>query len=129
MSLELTGTLKQVLPEVSGQGRNGPWSKQDFVIETPGEYPKNVCCTMWGDKAKALENLRQGQQIKVFFDVESREYNGKWYTDVKAWKVEVPSGSGSDSGSGSQGAPQSQEVPPLDDSDLPFDSDDDGLPF
>ncbi|MCH8557283.1 MAG: DUF3127 domain-containing protein [Balneolia bacterium] len=124
MSLELTATLKQVLPPVTGNGKNGPWSKQDFIIETPGDYPKKVCCTMWGDKANVLQNLSAGQQVKVSFDVESREYNGKWYTDVKAWKVEAPQ-----SGGGSVSAPHQGEVPPLEDSDIPFDDDDSGLPF
>lgn len=122
MSLELTATLKQVLPPVTGNGKNGPWSKQDFIVETPGDYPKKVCCTMWGDKANVLQNLSAGQQVKVSFDVESREYNGRWYTDVKAWKVEAPQ-----SGGGS--APHQGEVPPIEDSDIPFDDDDSGLPF
>ena len=122
MSLELTGTLKQILPEQSGEGRNGPWKKQDFVIETPGQYPKLVCCTMWGGKASVLQNLSEGQQLKVFFDVESREYNGRWYTDVKAWKIEADSGSGS----GSQSS--ASDIPPPTDADLP-DFDEEDLPF
>jgi len=80
---------------------------------------------MWGDKANMLQNLSSGQEIKVFFDVESREYNGKWYTDVKAWKIEAPQSGGGNSG----GAPKQDSVPPLEDSDIPFDDDDSGLPF
>lgn len=127
MSLEITATLKQVLPPITGQSKNGPWSKQDFIIETPGDYPKKVCCTMWGDKANMLQSLSSGQEVKVFFDVESREYNGKWYTDVKAWKIEAPQAGGSGNAGG--GAPQQGNVPPLEDSDIPFDDDDSGLPF
>jgi hypothetical protein len=84
MALEITATLKQILPPVTGQGRNGTWSKQEFIIETSGDYPKSICCTMWGDKANVLQDLAAGQEVTVFFDLESREYNGRWYTDVKA---------------------------------------------
>jgi len=120
MSLELTATLKQILPIQSGQGKNGPWQKQDFIIETPGAYPKLVCCTMWGDKVNMLQNLSSGQQITVFFDVESREYNSRWYTDVKAWKIETKDGGAS--------SPANNEIPPPNDADLP-DFGDEDLPF
>lgn len=120
MSLEITAKLKQVLPIQSGQGKNGPWQKQDFIVETGGTYPKNICCTLWGDKTNMLENLSAGQELKVFFDVESREYNGRWYTDVKAWKIE--------SGSSGSTAMSQGDVPPPSDADLP-DFDDEEMPF
>ncbi|MCC5933123.1 MAG: DUF3127 domain-containing protein [Candidatus Cyclonatronum sp.] len=123
MSLEIKGTLQQILPVQSGQGRNGPWQKQDFVIQTPGQYPKKVCFTMWGEKANILQSFSAGQELNVAFDVESREYNGKWYTDCKAWKVEA-------AGSTPQsGMPASDDIPPLDDHDLPSMDDDGDLPF
>jgi hypothetical protein len=89
MPLEITGKLIQVQPEQTGTGKNGTnWVKQNFIIETPHEqYPKKVCFTMWGDKAQILKTLNPGTQINVAFDVESREYQGKWYTDLKAWKI------------------------------------------
>jgi uncharacterized protein DUF3127 len=90
MALELTGKLVQVQPEQTGTGKNGNWVKQNFIIETPHEqYPKKVCFTMWGDKTQVLKSLKEGTSVKVAFDVESREYNGKWYTDLKAWKIDV----------------------------------------
>ncbi|AXJ01115.1 protein of unknown function (DUF3127) [Cyclonatronum proteinivorum] len=125
MSLELNGTLIQILPVQSGQGRNGPWQKQDFVVETPGQYPKKVCFTMWGDKANVLQNFSQGQHLNVAFDVESREYNGRWYTDCKAWKV-MPADGG---GAPAPGQSYSEDIPPLDDKDLPSIDEDSDLPF
>ncbi len=86
--MQLTGKLSQLLPPQTGQGKNGPWKKQDFIIETEGTYPKKVCVSVWGDKADD-KALQVGNSLKLEVDVESREYNGKWYTDVKAWKVEV----------------------------------------
>ncbi|MCH8568004.1 MAG: DUF3127 domain-containing protein [Balneolales bacterium] len=125
MSLEINATLQKVLPAISGNGKNGPWSKQDFIVEIPGDYPKKVCFTMWGDKANMLQSLNQGQQLKIFFDVESREYNGKWYTDVKAWKIEPQSAGEQAGGRDSQDFnsppfPSDTDLPVQDDDDFPF---------
>jgi hypothetical protein len=53
-----------------------------------GNYPKKVCVHAWGDKADAIKSMKEGQNVKVSFNVESREYNGRWFTDVKAWRIE-----------------------------------------
>jgi hypothetical protein len=84
--MQLTGKLVQVLPAQTGQSKNGEWRKQEIVLETDGQYPKKVCVSVWGDR---LQNIRlePGDVLTVDFDLESREYNGRWYTDVKAWKV------------------------------------------
>jgi hypothetical protein len=87
MSLELKGRIVQVLPLQQGEGRNGnPWKKQEYILEVPGQYPKKVCFNVWGDKVDTF-GIRQDEELIVSFDVESREYNGRWYTEVKAWKV------------------------------------------
>ena len=103
--MQLTGKLIAILPEQSGAGKNGAWKKQDIVIETSGQYPKKVCVSFWGDKLDR-QMLQLGTMLSISFDVESREYNGKWYTDVKGWKAEVagraesaPYGGGDDAGS------------------------------
>ena len=84
---EVTGTLVHLLPLQSGQGKNGQWKKQDFVIEVPGSFPKKNCFSAWGDRIEASQ-LVIGQMMKVTFDIESREYNGRWYTDLKALSVQ-----------------------------------------
>jgi hypothetical protein len=90
MALEIAGKLVQVQPEVTGTGKNGNWVKQDFIIETVNEqFPKKVCFTVWGDKTQILKSLKPGMQLNVSFNLESREYNGKWYSDIKAWKIDV----------------------------------------
>ena len=90
MSLEITGKLIQKLPMQSGVGASSgkSWQKQQFVIETVEQYPRKICAMLWGDKADQLAHFNIGDMMKVSFDVESREYQGRWYTDVKAWKVE-----------------------------------------
>ncbi|MBS1595646.1 MAG: DUF3127 domain-containing protein [Bacteroidetes bacterium] len=96
--MELTGRLIQVLQEQGGEGKNGKWAKCDFVIETSNEkYPKKVCLTAWNDLIGTVKAMPMESEIKVSFDISSREYNGKWYTDVKAWKVEGGSGGGQQS--------------------------------
>jgi hypothetical protein len=92
MSLDIKGRLVQVLPKESGEGRNGRWEKQQFVIETMEQYPKKVCIVLWGDKISLLDGVNQGDELTVSVNIESREYNGRWYTDVRAWKLERSAG-------------------------------------
>ena len=85
--MQLTAKPIAILPEQSGAGKNGPWKKQDIIVETDGQYPKKVCISLWGEKFDR-NILRVGNRLWISCDIESREFNGKWYTDVKAWKVE-----------------------------------------
>lgn len=85
--MDITGTIQSVLPEQTGEGKNGTWKKRNIIIQTEGQYPKSVCISLWGDKAdKSL--LQEGASVRVHFDLESREFKGNWYTDVKGWKVD-----------------------------------------
>ncbi|MCX6215995.1 DUF3127 domain-containing protein [Spirosoma sp.] len=103
MALELVGKLIKVLPEVSGQSQKGPWSKQEFVIETlDASYPKKVCLTAWGDKVADLKQYANGDTLKATFSAESREYNERWYTELRAFRIELAEGDG-----GSAPAPRS----------------------
>lgn len=95
--LELTGKLIQILPLQSGTGKNGNWQKQDFVIETSDQYPKKVCFSAWADKADVVKTINPGTTVKVAFNAESREFNGKWYTDLRIWKIETSGGNNNDS--------------------------------
>jgi len=88
--MQLTARLIKVLPPITGNGRNGTWKRQDFIVETTSQYPKKVCISTWGDKIN-IEQFQEGSMLNISFDAESREYNNRWYTDLKAWKVE-PSG-------------------------------------
>ncbi len=74
------------MQEVNGQGKNGTWRKQEFVLQQPGQYPKNLCMEIWGDKIDRY-GLKEGMNVRAKIDLESREYNGRWYTNVKVWDL------------------------------------------
>jgi hypothetical protein len=115
--MEITGTVLNLLPLQTGQGKNGVWKKQEFILETPGQFPKKVCLSLWGEKVDE-NRLQVGEKITASINIESREYNGRWYTDVRAWKI-AKSGSG-----------QQSEGPPMDASFAPdASSGSDDLPF
>ena len=116
--MEIKGKLLKLLSPQSGEGKNGAWRKQEFVIETQGQYPKKVCLSLWGDKGDQVAG-KENQNVHVFFDLESREYNERWYTEARAWKVEAAD---------QAQAGENQEIPPdvLDDNQ---DVGDDELPF
>lgn len=84
----MTGRVVNVLAPVTGQGKNGEWKKQEFVIETQDQFPKKVMFSLWGEKVDQINGLNPGDDIKVSFNPESREYNGRWYTDLRAWRIE-----------------------------------------
>ena len=87
MSMELKGKVVQLLPQQSGMGKKGPWKKQEFIVETQSQYPKKVCLSLWGDKIDQY-SVTAGDLVTVSVDLESREYNGRWYTEARAWKLE-----------------------------------------
>lgn len=89
MSMQVKGTLLQILKIESGISKAGKeWKKQDFVIETNEQFPKKVCFTLFGDKISLIDGITEGSELEVFFSVESRDFNGKWYHNINAWKIE-----------------------------------------
>jgi|SRR5690606_39138205 len=93
--MEVKGKVIQLLPLQSGMGKKGPWKKQEFILETQSQYPKKVCLSVWGDKVDQFA-IAVGQQLNAFVELESREYNGRWYTEARAWKVEKIGGGDQD---------------------------------
>lgn len=86
MSVELSGTLIEKRDVVSGESSRGAWQKQEIIIETNEQYPKKICLVCWGERIDDVRPVQPGTPIKVAVDIESREYNGRWYTDVKVWR-------------------------------------------
>lgn len=85
--LIITGRVLQLLPLQEGTSKAGnAWQKQDFILETPGQYPRKVCICLFGDNVVKFP-LQAGQNVTVNLDIESREWNGKWYTEVRAWNI------------------------------------------
>ena len=90
MAMELEGRIVRKLNVQSGTSARGAWAKQEFIIEyQEGNYPSQVCMNVWGeDKVKDLDKYQVGDKVKVSFNLSSREFNGRWYTDVRAWRIE-----------------------------------------
>ncbi|MEO8474050.1 MAG: DUF3127 domain-containing protein [Chryseolinea sp.] len=88
--MEVKGKVIQLLALQTGMGKKGPWKKQEFILETQSQYPKKICLSVWGDKVDQY-NLSAGDMLTVSVDLESREYNGRWYTEARAWKVDKAS--------------------------------------
>ena len=84
--MEIRGKIIEILPEKTGTSDKGEWRKQEYILETGGQYPKKICFMIWNDKIEQ-SNIKQGEDIIASVDIESREYNGRWYTDIKAWRV------------------------------------------
>jgi hypothetical protein len=121
--MEIQGKVSILLPPQMGTGKNGTWKKQDFILETEGQVSRKISFSVWGEKIDQF-NLNVGDTVTVFFDLESREYNGKWYTDAKAWKVtKQDSATNSNPRTG-----QSSSIPASDDI-IPESSGEDDLPF
>jgi hypothetical protein len=93
MAMEVKGKVTQLLPQQSGMGKKGPWKKQEFILETQSQYPKKVCLSVWGDKVEQF-NVKEGDLLIASVELESREYNGRWYTEARAWKIERNAGGG-----------------------------------
>jgi len=126
--MNISGKIWQILPEVKGEGKNGPWSRQDLIVETEEQFPKKVCISVWNNKIKVTE-LKAGDPVNVEITVESREYNGRWYTDVKAISLLSATHKGTASNVTN---PWDKDVPPLTEKDIPEadpDSNNDDLPF
>ena len=88
--MEIVGKAIAALPVKSGvsQRTGEQWQSREYVIETQEQYPKKMCFEVFGtDKLKEF-NIRNNDLIKVHFDITAREYNGKWYNYIRAWKVE-----------------------------------------
>lgn len=80
-------TVSAVLPLVTGQSARGEWKKQDVIFDLPGEFNRKLCVGFWNDKAVDAAALRPGDRVALSVNVESREYNGRWYTEVRAWRM------------------------------------------
>jgi hypothetical protein len=90
--MEITGRILKLLTLQSGEGKNGTWKKQEFILETSAQIPRKICFSLWGDKIDQFK-LAEGDEAEVSFDLESREFNNRWYTEAKAWKI-VKKGAG-----------------------------------
>ena len=96
---ELRGKVIEIFDEESGVSKAGKeWKNQKFILETEDKYPKKVCCVLFGDKTDMIHSKSIGNEVDVKFEVESRGFNGKWFTNVNAFAVNLVQGKSESSG-------------------------------
>ncbi len=106
--MEVKGKIIVALPEVSGTSQTGKaWKKREYVLETQDSFPRKIHFDFFGERADQYP-LNLGDDIVLSFDIESREYNGRWYTSISGWKAEK-----ANSGAAA-GMPADTNYPPVD---------------
>lgn len=86
--MNIVGIFIKALPEISGVSDRGEWVRGGIVIETQGSYPTKVAFTVFGEeRVGAVRTLVMGALVSVDFSPESREYGGKWYTDLRVSRI------------------------------------------
>ena len=87
--MEITGKIVAVLPANSGvSARTGnPWMSQEYVLETHDQYPRKVCFRVFGEDRIKQFNIQGGEELTVSFDIDAREYQGRWFNSINAWAV------------------------------------------
>jgi hypothetical protein len=88
--MEITGKIIAVLEARGGVSKTtgNSWKTQDYVIETHEQFPHRMCFNVFGEDKIAQMNIQVGDELTVFFDINAREYQGRWFNDIRAWKVE-----------------------------------------
>ena len=113
--MELQGKIIVVLPERSGVSQRGnQWRSISYVLETQEQYPKKLVFDVTNDKIDQL-NIQLGEILTVQFDINAREYNGRWFNSVNAWNVirqtqQAPAQGGGFSGNVQSGAQAAQQA-------------------
>ncbi len=105
--MEFEGVVYKIMPVTRGTSARGEWQRQDVVFDynDGGQFSRKICVTFFNKESDAAK-LHEGETFLVSVNVESREYNGRWYTDVRAWRVQ----------------PKQQQAPaPMTDAPLPSD--------
>lgn len=124
--MEIKGKVILALPEQSGVSKNGnSWKKREYVLETFDNYPKKIHFDLFGERADQYP-INVGENITLSFDIESREYNGRWYTSIRGWKVDKDNGVAA----ADPAAPAANGIPapPMPEFTMPGNSDKD-IPF
>lgn len=127
MAFEVKGTLKKLFDQ---QDFPSGFYKRDFVVTTMEQYPQDIKFSALKEKSEQLGQYSEGDVVNVKFDLRGREYNGQYYVDLNAWRIERGDSAGAEVAAGQEPAAVSAapmpSVPPMpaaapaDDDDLPF---------
>lgn len=133
--MEIIGKVVRLGNLTEGTSARGPWRKQELIIETEEQYPRTVCLICWTNQIDEIQKFAPGQTIKAQIEISSREFNGKWYTDVRVWRFDPVGATAAPTAAPAQpaqqpmmhqtplaAAPAQDFYPPAEDSvdDLPF---------
>ena len=133
--MEIIGKVVRLGNLTEGTSARGPWRKQELIIETEEQYPRTVCLICWTNQIDEIQKFAPGQTIKAQIELSSREFNGKWYTDVRVWRFDPVGATTAPAAAPAQpaqqpmmhqtppaAAPSTEYFPPAEDSvdDLPF---------
>ena len=110
MALEIEGKIVKIFPQRSGEGSNGTWTSQDFMIEVPGNYPTKAAFDDFNNAA-GLQSFQVGDMVKVSFNIRSNEWQGKYITSLRAWRIERLGGGSTPDNQGQQPAPSNEAAP------------------
>ncbi|MEE2953621.1 MAG: DUF3127 domain-containing protein [Bacteroidota bacterium] len=121
MSLSIKGKLSTKLSVESGTSKAGKeWKKQSFVLNTGAQYRPEICFQMFGEeKMEILNKFSEGDEIEVFFNLSSQEYNGRYFHNIDAWRIEKIQADLTENVFIEEEASQ-EDAPPSQDDDLPF---------
>ena len=87
--MEITGKIIAVLEPRGGVSKTGNnWKVQEYVLETHDQYPRRMCFDVFGEDKIQLFNIQAGEELTVSFDIDAREWQGRWFNSIRAWKVE-----------------------------------------
>lgn len=135
MSFTVKGKLEKILDEVTGTSTRGEWKKREFVITTQDEqYAKTICFTLFNDKVSLIEGFQPGTELEIAFNLESREYQGRYFHNVNAWRIQpaMAAAPGAPQGTVPQFDPNAYAAPATSNDNAnagSADADDDDLPF
>jgi hypothetical protein len=87
--MDLTGKVIAIMEARGGvsQRTGNPWMTQEYVIEIPGQYPRKMVFNIFGEDRIKQYNIQAGEEITVQFDIDAREYNGRWFNDIRAYNI------------------------------------------
>lgn len=135
MSFTVKGKLEKILDEVTGTSTRGEWKKREFVITTQDEqYARTICFTLFNDKVSLIEGFQPGTELEIAFNLESREYQGRYFHNVNAWRIQpaMAAAPGAPHGTVPQFDPNAYAAPATSNDNAnagSADADDDDLPF
>lgn len=111
--MELSGRIIAVLPERSGMSARGEWKVQSFVVETHEQYPHKMVFSVFGAERLQRFNIKSGDEVTVFFDIDAHEYQGRWFNDIRAFDVrQLDAAAAQAAGQAAAAAPQTTQAAP-----------------